>query len=207
MSSGSHLDRGTHSDPSREKVHVDKAVLLGCDDHAQSESVPAQGVHCRFRSTAQPIDHFSLRARPRPSREGTTRSRTPRQLDDAVAVVGARHEIARSRAEGAGLVAERRAAAQRCREHAGQSPCAMDAPGVRLSTCLPAMPSRTQCRRAESATFRSGFGSAIRMSSTRSRASPKSIWLLSRKKSGFWTPAFPVFMERLKTTTLPAPQT
>ena len=31
--------------------------------------------------------------------------------------------------------------------------------------------------------------SAARMSSTRERASPKSIWVLSLKNSGFWTPA------------------
>ena len=31
--------------------------------------------------------------------------------------------------------------------------------------------------------------SALRMSSTRSLASPKSIWVFSRKKSGFCTPA------------------
>ena len=35
----------------------------------------------------------------------------------------------------------------------------------------------------------SGRHSARRMSSTRSRASPKSIRLFSRKNSGFWTPA------------------
>ena len=39
------------------------------------------------------------------------------------------------------------------------------------------------------------------MSSTRSFASPKSIRELSLKNSGFCTPAYPVAIDRLKTTT------
>lgn len=45
------------------------------------------------------------------------------------------------------------------------------------------------------------------MSSTRLLASPKSIWVLSLKKSGFWTPAYPVAMDRLKAMTSVASQT
>ena len=112
------LDRRTNHDPPRMQIHFDKALPLGGCEHSQCESVSSQGVHGRLRPAAQPIPEFALRARAGPRRQGATRSRALRHPHDAVAVVAARHQIAGTRQERPGLVAEHSAAAQRRREPA-----------------------------------------------------------------------------------------
>ena len=86
------------------------------------------------------------------------------------------------------------------RGHLQQRRGTAPAPGGRHGSDppTPPVPSREATTRAQR---------ALMMSSTRSLASPKSIEVLSRKNSGFWTPAYPAAIERLKTMTSLAFQT